>query len=131
VGLLDLVTVILVLEDDELVQSILEETLSEGGFEADIVASGEEAVSLLNKHKGRYRALVTDIKVQGKMDGWEVAQHAREIEPGFPIVYMSGDSAADWTSKGVPNSIMLAKPFAPAQLVIAVSNLLNSGTPTT
>ena len=128
---MDLVTVILVLEDDELVQSILEETLSEGGFEADIVASGEEAVSLLNKHKGRYRALVTDIKVQGKMDGWEVAQHAREIEPGFPIVYMSGDSAADWTSKGVPNSIMLAKPFAPAQLVIAVSNLLNSGTPTT
>jgi len=30
----------------------------------------------------------------------------------------------------VPNSIMLAKPFAPAQLVTALSNLLNSGTPT-
>jgi DNA-binding response OmpR family regulator len=128
---LDLVTVILVLEDDELVQSIVAQMLSEGGYDADMVASGEEAVSLLNKHKGKYRALVTDIKVQGKMDGWEVAQHAREIEPGFPIVYMSGDSAADWTSKGVPNSIMLAKPFAPAQLVTAVSNLLNSGTPTT
>lgn len=131
VGPLDFVAVILVLEDDESVQSIVEEMLREGGFEADIVASGEEAVSLLNKHKGRYRALVTDIKVQGKMDGWEVAQHAREIEPQFPIVYMSGDSAADWTSKGVPNSIMLAKPFAPAQLVTAVSNLLNSGTPKT
>ena len=88
-------------------------------------------MSLLNEHKGKYRALVTDIKVRGKMDGWEVAQHAREIEPEFTIVYMSGDSAADWTSKGVPNSIMLVKPFAPAQLVTAVSNLLNSGTPTT
>jgi DNA-binding response OmpR family regulator len=127
---LQLVAVILVLEDDEAVQSIVEEILSEGGFQSDIVASGEEAVSLLNKNEGKYRALVTDIKVQGEMDGWEVAQHAREIEPDFPIVYMSGDSAADWTSKGVPNSIMLAKPFAPAQLVTAVATLLNS-TPTT
>jgi DNA-binding response OmpR family regulator len=130
VGPLDL-PVILVLEDDELLQPIVEETLSDGGFGAEIVASGEEAMSLLNKNKGKYRALVTDIKVRGKMDGWEVAQHAREIEAEFPIVYMSGDSAADWTSKGVPNSIMLAKPFAPAQLIIAVSNLLNRGTPTT
>jgi DNA-binding response OmpR family regulator len=130
VGPLDL-PVILVLEDDELLQPIVEETLGDGGFGAEIVASGEEAMSLLNKNKGKYRALVTDIKVRGKMDGWEVAQHAREIEAEFPIVYMSGDSAADWTSKGVPNSIMLAKPFAPAQLIIAVSNLLNRGTPTT
>ena len=126
---MDLVAVILVLED-ELVQSIVEEMLSEGGFKTDMVASGEEAVSLLNEHKGKYRALVTDIKVRGKMDGWEVAQHAREIDPDFPIVYMSGDSAADWASRGVPNSIMLAKPFAPAQLVTAVATLLNSGTPT-
>ena len=65
------------------------------------------------------------------MEGWEVAHLAREIDPEFPVVYMSGASAADWPSKGVPNSIMLAKPFAPAQLVTAVSNLLNSGTPTT
>jgi hypothetical protein len=43
---------------------------------------------------------------------------------------MSGQSADAWTVKGVPNSIMLAKPFAPAQLVTAISNLLNGGTPT-
>jgi CheY-like chemotaxis protein len=112
-GLVDL-PVILVLEDDELLQSVVEESLTDGGFEADIVASGEEAISLLTKQKGKYRALVTDIRVRGEIDGWEVAQHAREIEPDFPIVYMSGDSAADWTARGVPNSIMLAKPFAPA-----------------
>jgi DNA-binding NtrC family response regulator len=87
-------------------------------------------VTLLKGHKGKYRALVTDINLQGKMDGREVAQHAREIDPAFPVVYMSGAAAADWASKGVPNSIMLSKPFAPAQLLTAVSNLLNSGTPT-
>jgi CheY-like chemotaxis protein len=123
--------IILVVEDDQLIQSLVEETLGNGGFETAIAASGEEALSLLQDHKGKYRALVTDINLQGKMDGWEVAQHAGEIEPDFPIVYMSGAAAADWTSKGVPNSIMLAKPFAPARLLTAVSNLLNSGTPTT
>jgi CheY-like chemotaxis protein len=123
--------IILVVEDDQLIQSLVEETLSDGGFESAIAASGEEAVTLIKGHKGKYRALVTDINLRGKMDGWEVAQHAREIEPDFPVVYMSGAAAADWTSKGVPNSVMLAKPFAPAQLLTAVSNLLNSGTPTT
>ena len=60
-----------------------------------------------------------------------MAQHAREIEPEFPVVYMSGKSAQEWTVKGVPNSIMLEKPFAAAQLVSAVANLLNKGTSTT
>ena len=48
----------------------------------------------------------------------------------FPVIYMSGDSAEDWSSQGVPNSIMLSKPFAPAQLVTAVSQVLNSVPPT-
>jgi DNA-binding response OmpR family regulator len=125
------VSVVLVIEDDDTIQAIVEVALSDGGFETAIAASGEEAITLLKGMKSTYRALVTDISLRGKIDGWEVAQRAREIDPEFPIVYMSGASAADWPSKGVPNSIMLEKPFAPAQLVTAVANLLNSGTPTT
>ena len=119
------------MEDDQEVQAIVEETLSEGGFEVAIAASGEEAATLLSGNNGRYRALVTDIGLRGRLDGWEVARRARQINPDFPVVYISGRYAEDWASKGVPNSIMLAKPFAPAQLVTAVSNLLNTGTPTT
>ena len=63
------------------------------------------------------------------MNGWQVAKAAREINPAFPIVYMTGAAAGDWPSHGVPNSILLEKPFAPAQLVTAVSQLLNAGTP--
>ena len=85
---------------------------------------------MLEGRTGNYRALVTDISLRGRIDGWEVAKQAREIDPQFPIVCMSGASADDWAFKGVPNSIMLSKPFAPAQLVTAVSNLLNAGTPT-
>jgi CheY-like chemotaxis protein len=123
--------VILVIEDDDLVQGIVEDALTEGGFEPAIAASGEEAVTLLKGRLINYRALVTDISLRGKIDGWEVAQQARQIEPEFPIIYISGASAADWPSKGVPNSIMLAKPFAPAQLITAVSQLLNTGSPPT
>ena len=119
------------IEDDDAIQSVVEDALSEGGFEPATAASGEEAVTLLIGQKTKYRALVTDIKLLGRLDGWEVARKAREIDPEFPIVYMSGASAADWPAKGVPNSLMLAKPFAPAQLVTAVSQLLNSGAPTT
>ena len=121
--------VILVVEDDLLIQSVLEETLIEGGFEVAVVTSGERAVELLDGSEAKYRALVTDVNLgRDKMDGWGVAKHAREIEPEFPIVYITGDSAADWGSKGVPNSILLTKPFAPAQLLTAVFQLLNSGT---
>jgi CheY-like chemotaxis protein len=123
--------VIMVVEDDQSVQSIVEEALTDGGFEQAIAASGEEAVTLLKGYKGKYRALVTDINLVGGMDGWEVARHAREIDPEFPVVYMTGASADDYGSHGVPDSIVLTKPFAPAQLVTAVSQLLNAGTPPT
>jgi DNA-binding response OmpR family regulator len=121
---------ILVIEDDKEIQVIIEDALAESGFEPAIAASGEEAVTLLKGLKGAYRALVTDIALAGRIDGWEIARQARVIDPAFPVVYMSGASAEEWPSRGVPNSVMLLKPFAPAQLVTAVSNLLNCGTPT-
>ena len=122
---------ILVVEDDTLIQSLVEEALSDGGFEIVISASGENAAELLRGSAAKFRAVVTDIDLgRDKLDGWEVARLAREINPTFPVVYMSGSSAEDWASKGVPHSVMIAKPFAPAQLVTAVAQLLNAIPPT-
>jgi hypothetical protein len=53
-----------------------------------------------------------------------------QIDPAFPIVCMTGAAADDWALEGVPNSILLNRPFAPAQLVTAVSQLFNAGSPT-
>ena len=117
---------IMVVEDDQLIQALIEDALTEGGFEPSIAASGEEAVTLLRGNRSHYRALVTDINLRGTMDGWEVAKQAREIDPSLPIVYMTGAAPDDWASHGVPNSVLLDKPFAPAQLVIAVAQLLNN-----
>jgi CheY-like chemotaxis protein len=72
---------------------------------------------------------VTDINLRGKIDGWEVGRSAREIDPTMPIIYMTGTNGEEWASKGVPNSLLLAKPFAPAQIVTAISQLLNATPP--
>jgi CheY-like chemotaxis protein len=118
---------ILVVEDDTLVQAVVEEALSDGGFQIVISSSGENAAELLGAEDAKFRALVTDIDLgHDKLDGWELARLAREINPTFPVVYMSGSSAEHWASKGVPHSVMIAKPFAPAQLVTAVAQLLNA-----
>ncbi|MBI5320878.1 response regulator [Bradyrhizobium sp.] len=120
--------IVLVVEDDPEIQAIVEDALEEGGYETAIAASAEEAVTLLKGNVSKYRALVTDINLKGTMDGWQVAKQARLIDPAFPVVYTTGAAADLWPSHGVPNSILLEKPFAPAQLVTAVSQLLNAGT---
>ena len=116
---------ILVIEDDQQIQVLLEDALRDGGYEPAIAGSGEEAVTLLKAFRSKYRALVTDIKLMGRMDGWSVARAAREVDPGFPIVYITGAAPQEWPMWGVPNSVLLTKPFAPAQLLTAVSQLLN------
>ncbi|MGY0572747.1 response regulator [Bradyrhizobium sp. RDM12] len=118
---------VLVIEDETLLQTIVEESLKEGGYGVKVAATGEEAIGLLDAGELNYRALVTDVNLgRNRVDGWEVARHARELNADIPIVYMTGDSGGDWASKGVPKSVLLAKPFAPAQLVTAVSQLLNA-----
>ena len=121
---------LLVVENDQLIQAMIEEALSDGGFESAITASGKEAIEFLKSEKSQYRAVLTDINLPGNVAGWEVARVAREIDPTMPVVYMTGTHGEEWASKGVPNSVLLLKPFAPAQLVTAVSALLNSNPPT-
>lgn len=116
---------VLVVDDDPLLQAVIDDAITEGGFDTVIAATGEEAIAHL-EGKVEFRALVTDIHLGDKLDGWDVARKAREIDPTFPVIYMTGAAADEWPSKGVPNSILLPKPFAPAQLVTAISQLLNA-----
>jgi DNA-binding response OmpR family regulator len=120
--------VILVVEDDPPIQIIVEDALVDGGFEPAIAPSGEEAVTLLEGRRGKYHALVIDITLLGKLDGWDVAKRARELDPAFPILYITAAHADRWPSKGVPNSVLLTKPFVPAQLVAAVDRMVHFDT---
>lgn len=116
--------IILVIEDDRDLQSLVEDALRDGGFEPAIAGSGEEALTLLKAFRTKYSALVTDILLLGRLDGWRVARGAREIDPSFPVLYITGGSGDEWPAKGVPDSALLQKPFSPDELVEAVAKLL-------
>ena len=116
--------VVLVIEDDPDIQFFLEEALRDGGFEPAIAGSGEEAVTLLKAFRSNYSALITDIKLLGRLDGWHVARAAREVDPAFPVVYITGAAPQEWPMWGVPDSVLLTKPFASDQLVSAISRLI-------
>ncbi len=118
---------VLIVEDDEGIQEILESAFSEGGFAVAIVGSSEKAIATLDAKREAVHALVTDINLGSTKTGWDVARHAREITPKLPVVYMTGEEGHDWSSLGVPNSVLITKPFAPAQVLTAVSQLLNAG----
>ena len=65
-------------------------------------------------------ALITDVRLGEGPDGWAVARYARKLKPGLPIIYFSGNSAHEWPSEGVPNSLYLQKPLTAPQIVKAV-----------
>lgn len=123
------VPIVLLVEDDEPLQDIVRDALKEGGFDLVTTASGEEAVMLLGSGVVKYSALVTDINLKGGTTGWGIAREARELEPALAVVYITGAAADEWPAQGVPNSILIRKPFAPAQLVTAVAQLLNKSAP--
>ena len=118
-------TALLIVEDEILIQQTLEDTLTDAGFSVMIASNGTDAMTQLGDDAQGFRAISTDIRLGDGPNGWDVAQCARELVQDMPIVYMSGDSGHEWTSKGVPNSVMIGKPFAPAQVVTAVATLLN------
>ena len=121
---MDNLPLLLLVEDEPLIRTSLAAALEEGGYaliESDTGAAAIDAIDMNESLAG----LITDIRLGTGADGWEVARHARQRFPTVAVVYMSGDSAADWASEGVPNSVMLQKPFATAQVITAVSTLLN------
>jgi DNA-binding response OmpR family regulator len=120
---------ILLAEDENLICLSLKVALEDAGFTVRDVSAGAEAVQELDRRHNEFSGVITDIRLESDIDGWAVARHAREFIPNVPIVYMSGDSAHDHPIHGVPRSIMLQKPFADAQLITAMSTLLNAAPP--
>lgn len=116
---------LLLAEDEPLLLLDFEQALVQAGFDIATASRAQDALKILNDAVVPIQGVITDIRLGDPPDGWEIARTAREVDPQIPVVYVSADSVDEWGSKGVPNSIMLAKPFAMAQLVTAISNLLN------
>lgn len=116
---------VLIVEDDVMVSLTIEDTVAEAGFDILVVASARQGIAALEEDANRFCALLTDIRMPGEGNGWDVARRARELQPSLPVVYMTGDSAVEWRAQGVPGSVLLQKPFVEAQLITALTTLLN------
>ena len=113
-----------IVDDEPAMRASLAEALQEAGFNVMVSGTGEHAVVELKA--AHIAGIVTDIRLGVGLNGWEVARHARQQHPHMAVIYMTGDSAFDWKVEGVPPSVMVQKPFVIAQMVTAVSNLLNA-----
>ena len=91
-------------------------------------SSLREALTPILGDTKKYKILITDVRLQGALYGWDVARYVREKEPAFPVIYVTGSNFEEWASQAVPDSILISKPFGRVQLIRAVSNLLNNGT---
>jgi two-component system, response regulator PdtaR len=79
---------ILIVEDDYLIATVIEETLLELGHHVvGIASSGEEAIAI-SRDKAPHLALM-DIRLGGRMDGLETARALRRIY-GVRSLYLSG-----------------------------------------
>lgn len=117
---------VLIVVDEILIQALLVDAIEEGGFQTLVADDGADAIARLEEQEiGHLAAVVTDIRLGAGPDGWAVATRARELNPSVGIVYVSAESSADWPVHGVPGSAMINKPFAAAQIVVAIANLAN------
>ena len=118
--------IVLIVDDEPLISHMVELAFEDVGFEVRSVMTAVEAATLIAELGARLSALVTDIQLGAGANGWAVALEARTRLPLLPVVYMTGDSAADWTAFGVPKSVLVQKPFVGAQVLAAVTTLMNS-----
>jgi DNA-binding response OmpR family regulator len=117
--------VVLIVEDEALIAEVVCENLKDGGYAVEMVDNAADAIARIEGETATIQALITDVRLGDTMNGWDIARRARELVSDLPVIYMTGDSGADWSAQGVPNSVLIVKPFATGQVVTAVSTLLN------
>ena len=116
---------ILIVEDEQMILLDLESALEEAGFEVVSVADGASAMQAFDAEPAKFKAVLTDIRLGAGPSGWEAARHVRTANPTMPVVYITGDSAPSWGAEGVPNSLMITKPFFLPQIITALATLMN------
>ncbi|WLA62806.1 hybrid sensor histidine kinase/response regulator [Bradyrhizobium diazoefficiens] len=108
---------ILVAEDDPFVRSSVTLRVEALGYRVVAAVNGKEALQQLRTNPA-IDLLFTDIVMPGGMSGWELADQARRIRPGLPVVFSSGYALETLVEQGRAHaqSIVLTKPYRNAEL---------------
>jgi CheY-like chemotaxis protein len=111
---------ILIIEDDQLVASYIEDVLNGAGFSvAGIAASGNEALAIAAQQP--LQLALIDIQLAGSMDGIELARLMR-LEFNVPTIFLSGliDPNTIRRAETAQPLGFLHKPFVPSRLFNAI-----------
>lgn len=112
---------VLIVEDEWLVRMELTEAFEEIGFDVLESASAEHAIEVLRDNPDTV-LLVTDIRLSGQRDGWQLAIEARAACPELPVIYLSANPAAAHLI--VPGGVFIDKPALMRSVIDAARQLL-------
>jgi CheY-like chemotaxis protein len=115
---------ILFVDDEPLIIEAGQQWLEDGAFAVRPALTADEAMMALESSAQEVSGLIVDVNLRSKLTGWDVARRGRELRPDLSVVYTSGFAPGDWSAQGVPGSLLVPKPYAPAQIVTAISTLL-------
>lgn len=118
-------TIILV-DDEEPVLDIGARFLQRFGYQVYTALDGAAAFSLFERFKDEVDLMITDVMMPG-MNGMELAERIRTVNPGLPVLYISGhgEAAVQHFRKVKRQGPMLHKPYTVIELLSAVRDLLN------
>jgi PAS domain S-box-containing protein len=108
---------ILIAEDDPFVRSSAILRVEALGYRVVSAVNGKEALQRLRTDPG-IDMLFTDIIMPGGMSGWELADQARRLRPGLPVLFTSGYALETLVEQGraQAQAVVLTKPYRKAEL---------------
>ncbi|MCP3384515.1 PAS domain S-box protein [Bradyrhizobium sp. CCGUVB4N] len=108
---------ILIAEDDPFVRSSVILRVEALGYRVVAAVNGQEALQRLRADPG-IDMLFTDIVMPGGMSGWELADQARRIRPGLPVLFTSGYALETLVEQGraQAEAVVLTKPYRKIEL---------------
>ena len=109
--------VVLFVEDEPLVRESVIPELEDAGFEVITAENGDDASCILRK-MGRIDLLLTDIRMPGRINGWDLAEMARGRHPKLQVIYTS--AFAPQQGSEIEGSLFLAKPFRIGEILNAI-----------
>ena len=113
---------LLLVEDEPLIREVMAELLEDAGFDVTAACTGDEAVILLADDG--FAILLTDVNMPGLVDGIGLAEHAREIHPGLPLVFVSGRPETERRASHLPGpKAFFPKPYDLDVLIKAVNRM--------
>jgi two-component system cell cycle sensor histidine kinase/response regulator CckA len=109
---------VLVAEDDAPVRALMKEVLTQYGYMVIEACNGEDAIIQFKKNREKVQLLILDF-ILPKINGKEVYDEIRKLDPKIKAVFASGYTADFLQQKGIAgeNINFVSKPILPADLL--------------